>query len=106
MSFFTKPLTETATISRSPDLAGRLLEIEKEYRLREREFTDACFGVTQWRARHNRRFVLEGRLYEPSFSGPIDPQLKLLERQKSEALERRNGLLQERAALRQKLGIQ
>lgn len=106
MGWFTKPIASEATVPRLAPGEQRLLQVEKEYRLAEKEYCDASLQVDRFRHEHNKRFILQGKLYEPSFQASLDPRLKLLERGKSEALDRRNRLLAARAELRKELGVQ
>jgi hypothetical protein len=104
--FFTRPLAELETVEQvSP--GQQLAEVEKEFRIAERAFIEACRRVSAYNATHKD-------IRSASFNGDQcvllnamsrNPELQQLEGARDRAQRKRNELLERRAELMKTLGL-
>jgi hypothetical protein len=91
-----------------PYTEQRLVEVSAAYRVAELEFDQACRSLRTYANSHfDTRFVVipgQGILSRVNAMN-ADPERKRLERARDLALQKRNALLAERAALRKSLGL-
>ena len=84
-----------------------LAEIERDFRIADRAFVDACLAVVRYRQTHKdpRLHFLNGELYASLNAMTCCPELLQLERNRDKALRRRSELLRVRAELTVRMGL-
>jgi len=102
VNYFTRPLVTTETILRRDPLA----EVEKEYRLAERAFIEACRTVAAYNSTHKdlRRANFDEASCVLVSAMTFDPELQRLEAAADRARRGRNELLERRAGLLKDFG--
>ena len=103
--FRTETVAEGETVpSKSDEL--RLTEVQKAYEQAENEFNLSCRTILRYNRDHKdpRIAIVNNRLFARVNALHLEPERARLESARDTALRKRNSLLEERAALLQKIG--
>jgi len=109
VNWFSKSVHVIEAVDPPETDADRLAEVERDYRVAERNFLNACESVLRYVTTHTMKpqfYIHNGGLYVPvNANARADMELQGLERHKQQALTARNELLRRRSELMMKTGM-